>query len=104
MHYGCMKASLERRQSNIDDRAVNESQAGTENGRGEYPESRFCSTRNSKIGRPDYGFVARRSHGRSGCTLERIRLLKMPDAPTRTSHNVTVGCIPRQDLNPPESA
>ncbi len=42
-----MKASLERRQSDIDDRAVDEGHAGTDNGSDEYPGSRFCRTRSS---------------------------------------------------------
>src|SRR5207302_1380431 len=53
------------------------------NGRSEYPASRFCSTRNFDMHRPDYGLVARRSHGGYGCTLVWIRLerwLKDTDA------------------------
>ena len=57
IHHRCMKGGLERRQSYIDDGAVDESQAGTENGRGEDPESRFHSTRNCRTRRPDDGFV-----------------------------------------------
>src|SRR5258707_14506149 len=59
-----MKACLERRQCNIDDCAVDESHAGTENRRGEYPEPRSFSTGSSDTSRSDYGFVAGRSHGR----------------------------------------
>src|SRR2546425_6089922 len=59
----CVETCLECGESNIDDGAVDESHAGTEDRRGKYPESRFFSTRNSGTYRPDYGFVARWSHG-----------------------------------------
>ena len=61
INYRCMKAGLERRQSDIDDGAVDEGHAGTDNGRGEYPWSCFCRTKNPDVSRLDYGFVARRS-------------------------------------------
>jgi hypothetical protein len=48
VHHGCMKAGLQRRQSNIDDRAVDESHAGTENGGGKYP--RWCCRSGGNFG------------------------------------------------------
>ena len=59
---GCVQVCLERRQSYIDDSAVDEGHAGTKNCRCEDPTSRLRSARNVSIHRPDHGFVAWRFH------------------------------------------
>ena len=71
-----MKASLERRQSDIDDRAVDKSHAGTEDGRHQDPV--FCGWAAGRLSthRADYGFVARRSYRHNRIILVCIRGLK----------------------------
>src|SRR6266478_3445682 len=61
--YRCTKACLEGGQSDIDDGAVDESHAGTENRRGEYPRSGLFCTGSSGACREEYAFIARWSHG-----------------------------------------
>src|SRR5260370_16757035 len=56
--HGRMKTRLQRRQNNIDHRAVNERHAGPKNGRSKYPGPRSRSTRISCSRSPDYAFVA----------------------------------------------
>src|SRR3977135_826754 len=72
-----MKAGLERRQSDIHHRAIDESHARTENGRSQYPWSRLCATRNRDIPGSDCGFVARRSHAGYGMPFGLQSVLKI---------------------------
>ena len=62
----CVKAGLESRQGDIDDGAINERDAGTEDGRGEDPGSGLGSTGSYGVVGPDFGFIGRGSHGGSG--------------------------------------
>src|SRR5579863_3250224 len=68
IHHGCVKARLDRRQSNVDNCAVDESHTGPENGCSEYPWPRLGPARNFDISGPDYGFIARWSHAHYGCS------------------------------------
>src|ERR1700756_2231465 len=61
--HGCVKTGLDRRQSDIDDSAVNEGQAGAENSCGEDPRLGLFSTLRFASTGLQYRFIARRSHG-----------------------------------------
>ena len=62
IHHCRMEATLYRRQSDVDDCAVDECHAGTENRCSKNPWSGSFSTRDCATAKSEYGFIARRSH------------------------------------------
>lgn len=67
IHHGCLKARLDRRQGNIDDRAVDKGHAGAKDGRREYPQLRSFATLGFVAPRSQYGLITRRFHRGYGC-------------------------------------
>src|ERR1700688_769042 len=69
-----MEVGLDRGQGDINNRAIDKSQARTENARSKDPKSRVSfkrnvGARNFGARRSHYGFIARRSHESYGCCL-----------------------------------
>src|SRR5258706_2006835 len=64
-----MKVGLDCGQGDINNRAIDKSQARTENGGNKDPQPRVWVTRTFGTRRSHYGFIARRSHESYGCCL-----------------------------------